>query len=346
MPIILDIETEPLAREIIEATLPDFLREPVMPEELRNPPAKEFVCPDYGLADAEDKLAAARIAAADLFAIVLEGTADGMAEKEVAKIQKRNAAHMEAVNKASAKRDEAAAKVEAIKEKRANAILEAQKKSEAKAERDRQSWRAKIDEQIAKVFADAALDARTARVKLIVIRDTGNQETIAFLFENDAEKIALLTEPDAFPGDVDLRFFATEAAMILAFLAEFERRMDAERQLDGQAACVGYWIKDFDLPMIYRRAWMNGKPVRPLFRKGRFWSEEIIDLHEEFSFGDKSFKMGGLDGLAKALKCNAAKTGEGSGFSEWYNRNPVEGVTYGINDVELTEEAARKIGVI
>lgn len=341
MPIVLDIETEPLAREIIEATLPDFLREPVMPEELRNPPAKEFECPDYGLADAEAKLTAARIAAADLFAIVPE-IVFGPTTKESAKIEKKNAALLESQNKASAKRDEAAAKVEAIKEKRANAT----KKSEAKAERDRQAWRAKIDEQIAKVFADAALDARTALVKLIVIRDTGNQQTLAFLFETDEEKIALLTEPDAFPSDVDLRFFATEGAMIVEFLKELERRMEAEREIDLHASCVGYWIKEFDFPMIYRRAWMNGKPVRPLFRKGRFWTDEIIDLHEEFSFGDKSFKMGGLDGLAKALKCNAAKTGEGSGFSEWYNRNPVEGVTYGINDVELTEEAARKIGVI
>ena len=312
MALIYDMETEPLAREIIEATLPDSLRNPVMPEEIANPVKPDFAekCPDYGFKKASDALA--KFPANDTSEKCAKATADYAT--------------------ATAKRDE----WNAAKEK---AWI-------ADCEQSRANWKAKIESQRNKAFADAALDAKTGRAKLIVLRDTLNSETVILVFETDNDKIDLLTAPDAFKGNVEVVICATEAGLLKRFFAELHARMDAEEALEDSASCVGYYIKDFDFPFAYRRAWMNGVPQVPLFRRGRYWSEEIVDLHELFSFGERQYKVGGLDGLAEALGCKAAKLGDGAGFADWYQRNPVEGVQYCLNDVALTEEAARKMGVV
>lgn len=307
MPLIFDIETEPLAREIIEATLPESIRNPVMPEELVNPLEPEFKVPDYGAKKVAEKLA--------------KFEPGDPSEKALAAAK----AHADAV----------AEQGKFLSEKRSA--------WEKASEAAREAWKAKMAGAKEKAFADAALDARTGAVRLIVLRDTFTDETLALVWETDGARINTLLDAQI---KADVRVFASEKTLIHEFILQVKARMQNELQVEGATGIVGYYIKDFDLPFLARRAWINGLPIFRFLRRGRYWVDEVIDLHEEFSFADRSYRTGGLDGLAAALGCAAAKTGDGAGFAEWYRRDPIEGIQYGINDVAVTEECARKMGIV
>lgn len=283
MSAVIDIETCPLAREIIEAAMPESLRNPVMPEEIEKPEKPDLAakCPKY----AGDE------------------------------------------------------------EKRAQWLTKEENKWVAKSEAARVKWKADTEAAREKYFRDAALDAKTGFVKLIVLRDTMQNETTAFLFEADGSKQKEILG-DAALSEIVVAFYDNEGEMIRDFLKTLHARMKNEKELEGEAQCVGYYIKEFDLPFLYRRAWMNGQPLLPMFRKGRYWSEEVVDLHEMFAFGDRQYKVGGLDGLATALGSPVSKLGDGALFSEWYNRSPVEGILYCIGDVAQTEDCGRRMGVV
>lgn len=328
MALITDLETIAKPKKDIEATWGEELRNPVMPDEIANPaPFDESKCPDYGAT-----------AAAKAFE-KLEGE----------RSKKAGDSPSEKWTQAKEKLDGLIAKqVEWHRDKRAAWT--------AKTEGAKAKWQAGIDAAREKSYRDAALEARTAEAKLFVVRDTMESEAIIFLWEVTPEVIAALTAEEFVyrwkEGSVpktcvcDLRIFATEAAMLKAYLSELARRYASEKALEDAAAVVGYYIKEFDFPFTYRRAWMNGVPGLPLFMRGRYWSEDVLDLHELFAFGHREYRVGGLDGLGEALGCGGSKLGDGAGFGEWYARNPVEGVQYCINDVQLTEEAGRKMGAL
>ncbi len=279
MPVLFDIETEPLAREIIEATLPESVRNPVMPDEIAKGPEIDFSkCPKYG--------------------------GDEVRQKE-------------------------------WKDKETTKAI-------VKCDAAQEAWKSKTAAAREKAFADAALDARTGFVRLIVMHDTFAGEKVVLVFEPDEARVKMIID-----ADLDyVRCLATEKALIQEFVLQIKSRMEAELQMEGATGLVGFYIKDFDLPFITQRAWINGLPLSRFLRRGRYWVDEVIDLREEFTFADNSRKTGGLDGLASALGCASAKTGDGAGFAEWYARDPIEGIQYGINDVAVTEECARRMGVI
>lgn len=201
-----------------------------------------------------------------------------------------------------------------------------------------EAWKAKSDAARLKFITDAALDARTATVKLIGLRDTLTGETIIYAFEEDELK------QDALLKIHDVAVYRKEGGMLTAFFRDFVARIE-EGKADNENILVGYYIKEFDLPFLHKRAWANRIPQRPIYRKGRYWSSEIVDLYEEWGFGERYVASGGLDGLARFLGV-PTKTGTGFAFGELYAKDPAEGVAYLVNDLEVLEGCSRAMGVI
>lgn len=216
-----------------------------------------------------------------------------------------------------------------------------QKQIAAKAESAKKSldaWKAKSDAARLKFIADAALDPRTATVKLIGMRDTLTGETIILAHEPDEDIYNRMAEIP------DLSIYVDEGRMLTAFFRLITEGVEAGKA-DNENMLVGYFIKEFDLPFLHKRAWANGVRQRPIYRKGRYWTSEVVDLYEEWGFGERYVATGGLDGLARFLGV-PLKTGSGFGFGELYAKDPAEGVAYLRADLDCLEGCAKAMGVI
>ncbi len=67
---------------------------------------------------------------------------------------------------------------------------------------------------------------------------------------------------------------------------------------------IGFNIFNFDLPFLIRRSWKHGVPVPFGLRRGRYWSDQVIDLRECWQLGDRQAK-GSLDSIARHLGVGA-----------------------------------------
>jgi DNA polymerase III epsilon subunit-like protein len=107
---------------------------------------------------------------------------------------------------------------------------------------------------------------------------------------------------------------------------------------------IGFNSNQFDLPFLVRRSWKHRVPVPPGIRRGRYWSEQMIDLREHWQLGDRQAR-GSLDAIAKHLGIGA-KNGSGSDFARlWVNDRP-KAVEYLRNDLQLAAGVARALGII
>lgn len=216
-------------------------------------------------------------------------------------------------------------------------IAEAKSKHEIKLAIEEKVFWDKAKEQRVAFIEKAALDPRTATVKLIGLRDTLTGETTIMAHEPRNDFDQALAELG-----VDVR--ATEKGILESFFALLISSMEAS-VADNENILCGYYIKEFDLPFLHKRAWANRIPQRPIYRKGRYWSSEIVDLYEEWGFGERYVASGGLDGLARFLGV-PTKTGTGFAFGELYAKDPSEGVAYLVNDLDVLEGCSRAMGVI
>lgn len=101
---------------------------------------------------------------------------------------------------------------------------------------------------------------------------------------------------------------------------------------------VGFNSHLFDLPFLVRRSWKHRVPVPMGIRRGRYWSEQCVDLRDAWQLGDRQAR-GSLDAVAKHLGVGA-KTGEGKAFAELWASNRDQAVAYLRNDVQLTAKIA------
>ncbi len=101
---------------------------------------------------------------------------------------------------------------------------------------------------------------------------------------------------------------------------------------------VGFNTHLFDLPFLIRRSWKHRVPVPFGIRRGRYWSEEMIDLRDGWQLGDRMAR-GSLDVIAKHLGVGA-KNGDGKAFAELWARDRAQAVAYLRNDVQLTAKVA------
>jgi hypothetical protein len=106
---------------------------------------------------------------------------------------------------------------------------------------------------------------------------------------------------------------------------------------------AGFNIHLFDLPFLIRRSWKHRVPVPLGIRRGRYWSEQIIDLREAWQLGDRQAR-GSLDAIARHLGVGA-KNGDGKDFAQLWQSDRAKAVAYLRNDLELTAKIADALGI-
>jgi hypothetical protein len=107
---------------------------------------------------------------------------------------------------------------------------------------------------------------------------------------------------------------------------------------------VGFNIFGFDLPFLIRRSWKHRVPVPFGLRRGRYWSDQLIDLRDTWQLGDRQAR-GSLDSIAKHLGVGA-KNGDGKAFAELWKSDRKQAEAYLRNDIELTAKVADALGVV
>lgn len=136
-----------------------------------------------------------------------------------------------------------------------------------------------------------------------------------------------------------------EAELLRAFWDTCRGEMGRVNQL------VGFNIALFDLPFLIRRSWKHRIAVPFGYRRGRYWSDQVVDLRDLWQLGDRQAR-GSLDAIAKHLGVGA-KTGcephgppSGKEFARLWQTDRAAAVAYLRNDVELTTKVAEVMGVV
>lgn len=104
---------------------------------------------------------------------------------------------------------------------------------------------------------------------------------------------------------------------------------------------VGFNIKPFDLPFLYKRSWKHGIVPPYWLRNGRYWHDAIVDLREVWQLGD-SRAHGSLAAICRHLGLGE-KLGSGAHFHELWQTDRQAAIHYCLRDVELTQGVADKL---
>ena len=107
---------------------------------------------------------------------------------------------------------------------------------------------------------------------------------------------------------------------------------------------IGFNICNFDLPFLYRRSWKHRIAVPFGIRRGRYWSDQVVDLRDAWQLGDRQAR-GSLDSIARHFGVGA-KNGDGKAFAELWQTNRQQAEAYLRNDIELTAKIADVLGVV
>ena len=107
---------------------------------------------------------------------------------------------------------------------------------------------------------------------------------------------------------------------------------------------IGFNTHAFDLPFLVRRSLKHGVAVPPGLRRGRYWSQESIDLREEWQLGDRQ-AHGSLDTIARHLGLGR-KNGHGEDFAKLWRADREKAVLYLRNDLELTVRIAAAMRIV
>ncbi len=107
---------------------------------------------------------------------------------------------------------------------------------------------------------------------------------------------------------------------------------------------IGFNIFGFDLPFLFRRSWKHRVPVPFGLRRGRYWSDQLIDLRDAWQLGDRQAR-GSLDSIARHLGVGA-KNGDGKMFAELWRSDRKQAEAYLRNDIELTVLVAEALGAV
>jgi len=208
-------------------------------------------------------------------------------------------------------------------------------------------WEEKAIEAKQKFIDDAALSPVTGTVKLIGIKDVEKQTAYIFVCDPTEEEMVKLNNA-TYPTKVRLFSFTEEKEMLSVFSTEINSGavIPGSNDQESDFKLITFFGNGFDFPFIFKRCWFLGAPAPWSLRKGRYWNDAIsCDLHDIFTFGDRSQKTGGLDNVARMLGTKR-KSGSGEQFFRLWQSDPVAAVLYLLDDLQCTEEAATKMGVI
>jgi len=137
-------------------------------------------------------------------------------------------------------------------------------------------------------------------------------------------------------------FVVIEHADEAQLLREFWVR--CEHEMGRLNVMVGFNTHQFDLPFLVRRSWRHRVALPWNLRRGRYWSDQMIDLREAWQLGDRQAK-GSLDAIAKHLDVGA-KNGSGADFARLWQSDRPKAVEYLRNDLQLTAGVAKALGVV
>jgi len=106
---------------------------------------------------------------------------------------------------------------------------------------------------------------------------------------------------------------------------------------------IGFNCNGFDLPFLFRRAYKHGlSHAIPAWAFEKPWNRPVVDLLDIWAMGTKEFIS--LDMLSRFLGAGQ-KNGDGKDFAALLQNNPKLAMEYLHNDIKLTCDCARKLGV-
>lgn len=307
-----DIETVPRPEKEIAALMPQELKDDTLPAELETMPPIE-----YKIGNLKDPLSLP----------LPESITDKNEEKQMEKRIKA----AEAIQKAT------------------EAIATARKKQEEKhvaewQERKDKHLQAASNKRI-KWFQDAALHAELGQCRIITT--TENQAIHCHI---DCATIPKkeLNEFNRHIADKFPRCTFVLHTKELTMLEMFWRRT-AElirlAKLDGISRMVGFCIKKFDLPFLWRRSMLLGSPPPREVTTGKppyLWEKPYVDMQEIWQAGRRE-DTPSLAHLLRAFDLEP-KNGDGGLFYQMWNADPTRAVEYAIQDIQCEYQLGGKMG--
>lgn len=165
--------------------------------------------------------------------------------------------------------------------------------------------------------------------KLLDARTTHERDTIerAALDATTGRVLAIgLHWPDT--GDTSILEFEDEARLLRTFWEVTRGEMGRTNEM------VGFNIHSFDLPFLIRRSWKHRVQVPLGIRHGRYWTDEMVDLRDEWQLGDRQAK-GSLSAICRHLGLGD-KAGNGADFACLFATDHETAIQYLQKDLELT----------
>ena len=134
-----------------------------------------------------------------------------------------------------------------------------------------------------------------------------------------------------------------EAPQVLCSDADGEAEMLKQwwrivSSLERQPQLIGFNVKPFDLPFLYKRSWKYRIDPPYWLRHGRYWNDLVIDLREVWQLGDGR-AHGSLASICRHLGLGE-KAGNGAHFSELWQTDREAAINYCLRDVQLTHQVA------
>lgn len=209
-----------------------------------------------------------------------------------------------------------------------------------------EKWQASALEVRAKFVESAALRAESGHVKMIGLSVSG--ERTVYVWERD-RKVVDLAAKEASAAKIALFCPSMKEEEMLTRFAKDFIPMIANEPDYGRV--ITFYGHTFDIPFLARRAAICGdasllKLLRQ-HRRGRYFDpRHFVDLQEEWTLGDRETKTGGLEGLARILGIDLQKNRDASTFYHWWKTDPAEGVRYLLNDLSMTEQCAKRMGML
>ncbi len=191
--------------------------------------------------------------------------------------------------------------------------LKDEAKIKAKIEECRAAYEEECKAAELRFFDRAALSAHTGEVLAIGVRFAGEKG-----------------------GQV---LHGSEAKVLKLFWETCEDTRASDNRL------VGFNIFGFDLPFLLRRSWLLGvRPPHWVMDRDRYWSPLFVDLMARWQCGDRQNfislnRIAGLLGVGQ-------KNGDGKMFAETWKADKAAAIAYLNQDLELTLQVARRLGVV
>jgi DNA polymerase elongation subunit (family B) len=115
----------------------------------------------------------------------------------------------------------------------------------------------------------------------------------------------------------------------------------------AHARIIGFNTRQFDIPFLFRRAWILGVNVPVVLREflTRRNNDQVVDLQDIWLAG--AYDRSGQSLKQIALACDLPpKLGDGAAFPSLWASDRKAAIEYNKRDLEITVALAKKLGVI